>query len=81
MSWTPWGYCVAGVAEKMWYSASIECVLPPPKFVCRLITGEAFMSPATRLTASLEQVPQSFGQVGAAEELDRIPVLAASPCR
>ena len=28
-----------------------------------------------------EQVPQSFGQVGAAEELDRIPVLRASPCR
>ena len=33
------------------HSASIEWVLPPPKLVCRLITGEAFSSPESRRTA------------------------------
>ena len=43
----------SGVPDARCHSASIECVLPPPKFVCRLITGEAFLSPASRRTAAV----------------------------
>ena len=46
-----WGYSVIGRPEARCHSASMEWVLPPPKLVCKLITGEAFISPESLLTA------------------------------
>lgn len=45
------GKSVIGRTAARCHRASMECVLPPPKFVCRLITGAAFASPRRRSTA------------------------------
>ena len=46
----PWVRPRDGVRENRWYSASIECVLPPPNCVCRFTTGLPDC-PASRSTA------------------------------
>ena len=69
------GYSASGVPDSRWYSASIECVLPPPKFVCRFHHRRGVPVPADPPRRRGEQVPQALGQVGAAEELHRVHVL------
>ena len=78
-SCTSCGKSSSGVPENRWYRASIEWVLPPPKLVCRLMTGWRSSSPPIRRDRPVEQVAQTLGQVGAAEELDRVGVLVRSP--